>query len=284
MSSAADYLHDSLHDLEDTVSDFRSSSFQSSPSLLARLVAEMREEPLAGFLRSVLPQVDIQTWLKEGRATIGSIIGSGNLQWPADRSERVAMQIALCEALASKQIDFVDFVHHFYHSGSNLQAHVHSFTAQLLDPLLRDVRRLTNTRAIPPVLFEAMGKLPPSGDSILDSILQDACAKFRDPTPKARAEAVEKLWDAWERLKTIEREGNKRLSTEQLLDRAATEPTMRAYLESEAKTLTEIGNRFHIRHFETDKVELSRPEHQDYLFHRLYSLMHLLLYSRGGET
>lgn len=108
-------------------------------------------------------------------------------------------------------------------------------------------------------------------------------SKFKDVAPKSRAEATEKLWDAWERLKSIEVAGNKRMSVAKLLDNAAPEPMFRARLEDEARALTDIGNAFHIRHFETNKVALSGPEQYDYLFHRLFALMHLLLFTRSRD-
>ena len=128
-----------------------------------------------------------------------------------------------------------------------------------------------------------MGNLPPSGDATLDALLRDARTKFKDPAPTTRAEATEKLWDAWERLKSLEVQGNKRLSVARLLDQCSPEPKFRALLELEAKELTEIGNAFHIRHFETDKVAIQQAEHNDYLFHRMFALIHLLLFSRARE-
>lgn len=283
MPTLPSMLTPAIQDLEDTISDFRDASFQSSESVLARLVHQLDEEPMAGFLSAVLPSPDFSAWLQKTQGSVRSMVGSGVLEWPADRSARVAMQIALCRAIAAKTLRFLDFVHNFYYSGSSLSDHVAAFASRLLDPLLRDIVRLTASRPVPPVLFEAMGKLPTSGDAALDSLLQDACLKFKDPAPKARAEATEKLWDAWERLKSLDVQGNKRLSVARLLDRASPEPTFRAYLEDEAKLLTEIGNTFHIRHFETNKVSLSQPEQFDYFFHRLYALMHFLLFSRRRD-
>ncbi|SIQ03548.1 hypothetical protein SAMN05421829_10239 [Aromatoleum tolulyticum] len=280
MTTVTSVLVPSLQDLEETISDFRDASFQSCESVLERLIYQLDEEPMSGFLAAVLPAPIFSEWFGKTQGSVGSMVGSGVLEWPVDRSERVAMQIALVRAIASKQVRFLDFVHQFYYSGRNLSDHVEAFAAKLLEPLLRDMKRLTESRAVPPVLFEAMGNLPPSGDALLDSMLRDACLKFKDPAPKARAEATEKLWDAWERLKSVEVQGNKKLSVIRLLDRASPDPAFRTYLEAEAKTLTEIGNAFHIRHFETDKISLAQPEQFDYLFHRLYALMHFLLFSR----
>jgi hypothetical protein len=65
-----------------------------------------------------------------------------------------------------------------------------------------------------------------------------------------------------------------------LLDRAADEPTFREVLEQEEKTLTDIGNSFQIRHSEISQVPLQRNDHVDYLFHRLFALIWLVLRAR----
>jgi len=281
LSSLSTTLQPALRDLEETVSDFRDASFQSSESVLQRFVHHLDEEPLAGFLKAVLPVPDFDEWYAKTNSTIGSMVGSGTLEWPLSRPERVAMQIALCRALSNKTVRFLDFLHNFMYSGRDLAGHVDGFSSKLLNPLVRDIARLTESRPVPPVLFEAMGTLPPSGDHILDALLGDACKKFKDASPKSRAEGTEKLWDAWERLKSIEVHGDKRMSVARLLEQCSPEPTFRARLDAEAKALTEIGNSFHIRHFESDKVSISLPEQNDYLFHRLFALIHLLLFSRG---
>jgi hypothetical protein len=280
MTSLSSILAPSLQDLAESISDFRDASFQSCESVLSRFIYQLDEEPLAGFLASMLPAQDFDAWLTKTSGTVGSMVGSGVLEWPIERPARVAMQIALCRAIATKSVRFLDFVHNYFYTGRELSGHVDAFASRLLDPLVRDIARLTESRVVQPVLFQAMGALPPSGDHTLDALLQDACTKFRDPAPKSRAEATEKLWDAWERLKSIEVLGNKRLSVAKLLDQTSPEQTFRGILEVEARALTDIGNAFHIRHFETDKVSLSQPEHCDYLFHRLFALMHLLLFSR----
>jgi len=41
--------------------------------------------------------------------------------------------------------------------------------------------------------------------------------------------------------------------------------------------LTEIGNKFMIRHAETDKVPIVESAHVDYFFQRMFSLIRLLL-------
>jgi AbiJ-like protein len=118
-----------------------------------------------------------------------------------------------------------------------------------------------------------------TGDSLLDSLLNTACTKFVDPDETTRRDAVEKLWDAWERLKTLDG-ADKKSSATTILDRAAAEPNFRGLLENEALALTRIGNRFLIRHSETTQTPIATTDQVDYLFHRLFSLVTLLLRSR----
>jgi phage major head subunit gpT-like protein len=116
-----------------------------------------------------------------------------------------------------------------------------------------------------------------------DQLVQAGRVGFTDKSPAARKLALEKLWDAWERLKSLHDVGNKRLSVAHLLDQAAAEPAFRALLENEAHALTEIGNSFQIRHFETNRAPIAEDAHVDYLFHRMWALLWLLLTSRSPQ-
>jgi hypothetical protein len=129
----------------------------------------------------------------------------------------------------------------------------------------------------PPILRESLASAVfSSGDLDLDRLLETARRKFQDPDLIIRTEALEKLWDAWERLKTI-LPGDKKTSVKALLDAAVAEPTLRDRVEGEARELTDIGNNFMIRHTETDKVPIKESEHVDYLFHRMFALILMIL-------
>jgi hypothetical protein len=69
-----------------------------------------------------------------------------------------------------------------------------------------------------------------------------------------------------------------------LLGKAASEPTFRALLDREAVELTRVGNDFLIWHSETNKVAVEGGAHVDYLFHRLFSLIWLLLAQRSNKS
>jgi len=284
MISGESILRPSLQDLRECVSDFRETPAQSAGSVLARMTHSIDEEPLAGFLASVLPAVNFEYWYAAAQMSVSSMAGSGVLDWPIDRAERVAVQVALCRAMVAGETDPLSFAHTFYYAGSKLSDNIRAFASKVLDPMVRDMERLTESRVVPPVLFEAMGRLPASGDIVLDALLADACAKFKDPSPNSRQVGVEKLWDAWERLKSLDNSDDKRASVGMLLDSATSDPAFRSVLETEARALTAVGNNFQIRHFETSRSAISRPEQLDYLFHRLFALLHLLLFNRRRGT
>jgi hypothetical protein len=122
-----------------------------------------------------------------------------------------------------------------------------------------------------------------TGDEILDQMLEEARRKFLNPDQTIRKEAVERLWDAWERLKSINDPSDKKKSVTQLLNNAAIEPQFRELLKEEARKLTEIGNSFHIRHSEVSQTAIQNPLHLDYLFHRLLSMIILLLKTRKSQ-
>lgn len=136
-------------------------------------------------------------------------------------------------------------------------------------------------RIAPPVLRERLYEsVVDTGDPKLDELLGVAREKYLDPDPGTRREGLEKLWDAFERAKTVGAGGGKKDGIKALLKQAAPEPTFRGVLEADARSLTDVGNKFHIRHSEKSQIELESDLAVDYLFHRLFALVWLLLESR----
>lgn len=110
-----------------------------------------------------------------------------------------------------------------------------------------------------------------------NELLDTAICRFKSPKIEERQIAIEKLWDAFERIKTLLNPVNKKESAESLLDKVASgEDSVKQILDQECKALTYIGNALQIRHFEMDKVQIKSEEHLDYLFYRMYSLLQLL--------
>ncbi len=123
-----------------------------------------------------------------------------------------------------------------------------------------------------------------TGDTALDQLLETARRKYLSPNDAERRVALEKLWDAFERIKTLE-DPEKSRGASLILDKGApSSPKLRQALEREAKELTDLGNKLMIRHHETNREPIAGSEHVDYLFGRMFSLVRLLLRmsGRGG--
>jgi len=122
-----------------------------------------------------------------------------------------------------------------------------------------------------------------TGDSKLDEFLGDAITKFHDPDPKERRLGLGTLWLAWERLKSLEdpRPKHKDNSIAILIGKAEPDGPMAAELNKDAEGLTYIGNNFMIRHSEVGKHPIHSDASVDYLFYRLFGLMHRLLKGTG---
>jgi len=271
-------LQHEFDELNDILDDFEAAGFPGAESLFGRFVAAIEKPPLASLMDSLTPSVDFPTWYDASMATTGGMVGSGYLNWPHDRAERVGMMREMFRAIGRGKPALLEVAHTFtYVSGGHYTDMLDSFSQKIARPFLRDLIHLVNLRAEAPVLSEALAKsFPSSGDAILDELLIAARDGFRDLSPATRRIALEKLWDAWERLKTLESQ-EKSTSTNVMLDRATTEPRFRAVLEEDARSLTDIGNSFHIRHFETSRSEVTASSQIDYLFHRLWALVWLLV-------
>ena len=138
-------------------------------------------------------------------------------------------------------------------------------------------------RLLPEELATPLGRAVfNTGDGETDRLLELARSRITSPKSEDRQDALEKLWDAFERIKTLEPGTNKRSQAEALLDRVATPGTrFRRLLGEEAAALTTIGNSFRIRHSEVTQEAVGSLEQVDYLFGRLFSFMRMVLKATG---
>jgi hypothetical protein len=281
-TSNASVLSGFVQQIKDAISDFRNSSVDNEAfHILERIVYLFGIEPLSKFLISVLPTINFTEWWDELKKNVDSS-GTFAISWPHDCGERIAIQVELCRMIIREKENnsLRFFTEKYCHPrGSKISDIVTAFATKVLDPLVRDIDRLIALRPVSPILLEAMRNFPPSGDDVLDEKLQEACRKFKDPAPQSLQDAVEKLWDSLQRLKTLDHQDKKK-SIFILLEKTIDEPKFRDSINKEMLALTEIGDNFQIRHFETNKPPLNQNQ-LEYLFHRLYSLIRFLLLARN---
>ncbi|QDJ58276.1 AbiJ-NTD4 domain-containing protein [Weissella sagaensis] len=137
------------------------------------------------------------------------------------------------------------------------------------------IERKIKDGAITDSLDKEISMIPEDG---LRSLLRDAVDLYRTPNNLARQDSVEKIWDAFERLKTYYTALDKKRSSHKILE-AMSHGNTKFYemFDSEFKNLTNIGNNFGIRHHETSQQDITDPNHYDYLFSRCLSLVVLAI-------
>lgn len=109
-------------------------------------------------------------------------------------------------------------------------------------------------------------------------LLKDAVALYKTPNPAARQDLVEKIWDALERLKTYYTTLDKKYSSEKIVnDMVNGNDKFVDLFNTEFKALTDIGNKYRIRHHETNKIDITDFRYYDYLFNRCLSLIALAI-------
>ncbi|MBX3353524.1 MAG: hypothetical protein KF684_11385 [Phycisphaeraceae bacterium] len=116
-----------------------------------------------------------------------------------------------------------------------------------------------------------------TADADLTNLLNDSVDRFlRDP--RDLQGALEKLWDALERVKTVPAGNNKKKSAQNLIHAAAGgNVAVKNVLESEIKYLTTLGNEWCIRHHETDKHPIPCDDMRVYFYLRCMTFLRYLL-------
>ncbi len=115
------------------------------------------------------------------------------------------------------------------------------------------------------LLFSSQIKSP---DKPLNSLIEDSREKF---IKGDRQGAVEKIWDALERSKTILNDDKKK-GAQKLCELCAGDLDSDIF-NNEYATLTNIGNNYQIRHFETSKKAIEDEDTLKYLYFRAFALV-----------
>ena len=132
------------------------------------------------------------------------------------------------------------------------------------------------------VLSEEIEKSIPTIKEIgIQELLNEAIALHKNPHPEARKDAIEKIWDAFERLKSYyaTKQQEKLSSIDKIItDISGGQEYIKQLFDKEFKTLTnEIGNACHIRHSEVWQVDVTDIRHYDYFFNRCLSIIALAI-------
>jgi hypothetical protein len=113
----------------------------------------------------------------------------------------------------------------------------------------------------------------------LRELIEQASSLYRSNNISDKQTAIEKLWDAFERLKTYYGTGNqKRASIEKIVDNISRcDSNYFTLFNDEFIYLTKIGNDYRIRHHEMNKIDITDVNYYEYFFQRCFILIDLAL-------
>jgi len=137
------------------------------------------------------------------------------------------------------------------------------------------VERIIENGVLTPEVEKAVTSISEQGTR---DLLREAILLFRDRNPESRKNAVEKIWDALERLKTFYTSLDKKASAQKVVGAMSGGVTeFDTLFNEEFNVLTKIGNNFRIRHHETNKTDITDLKHYDYFFNRCLALIALAI-------
>lgn len=163
-----------------------------------------------------------------------------------------------------QQLDFDDLYNSAITEFKNFIEDSISNTAEL------DLAYLLNMNVNTDLLFNQDSK---TNDQQLNDLIKESKNRFLNPRDKNIA--IEKIWDAFERIKTYYNK-DKKTSLDILLDKVSSEID-RDEINNEFRTLTNIGNGYTIRHHEKGKIEINDETQIDYLYFRVLALIDLCI-------
>jgi predicted nucleotide-binding protein len=124
--------------IENTVTDLRSAEYNTFGRHIKKLSRLLHCEALQPTSSKLVADVDLDAWLKAGEATQGGMVGSAQLEWPADPLQELGIVILLIDKFAANPDEALNFSHTFYYAGNKLTANLQSMTAQMIVPFARD--------------------------------------------------------------------------------------------------------------------------------------------------
>jgi hypothetical protein len=138
-------IFDALQELKAYLDDLQRTTYSMFDSVLARYVALLRPGTALGNVAvDELPSVNFDEWWAEGVASMGGMVGSGQLRWPIDRRSRVALTRELLLRMADGKPGLHDFTYVFLYAGGRYDDQIRAFVSQVVEPFHRDFVAIVN--------------------------------------------------------------------------------------------------------------------------------------------
>lgn len=183
-----------------------------------------------------------------------------------------------------KQISFHDYFQHYHLSFVDDNTAFNEFMQGLnevfqmtgLSYKMTENKQIERVTELDSVVDEALEEIIKVKEPGLRELVEESVSFYKSPFPANHKIATEKIWDALERIKTVFMDDgvDKKKSSEKLIELISSGiEEFRDLFNIEYKTLTDIGNKFRIRHHETDKIDINDDRYYDYFYNRCLSLI-----------
>lgn len=168
-------------------------------------------------------------------------------------------------------LDAIEFFEK-YNRGNDFEAQINALLSLNDIPLKLFNGKIENTYTNQ-IKYGSLASVEEAG---LIELLQEASKYYEERNFKI---AAEKIWDAFERLKTYYSPTlDKKRSVLRIIgDMSSHQKPYEELFEKEFTELTAIGNNFRIRHHETTKVNIEDDRHYDYFYKRCLSLISIAI-------
>ena len=121
------------------MNDLRRTDYPSFERHIQKLARLLRAPGLSEISDELTKDIDLDAWLKAGEATIGSMVGSGRLDWPADQKQELGTVVKLIDRCAENpEWAIHDLAFNFFYAGTELAANARHLAEQIFVPFARD--------------------------------------------------------------------------------------------------------------------------------------------------
>ena len=137
-----------LRQIQNTVNDLRSTDYPSFERHIRKLARLLHAPGLNEISEELAKEIDLESWLRAGAETMGSMVGSARLEWPADHTQQLGTFIRLIDKFAQDPdwaVRYFAFV--FCYLGSDLASNLQNMADQIIVPFARDYIEYVSTDA-----------------------------------------------------------------------------------------------------------------------------------------
>jgi hypothetical protein len=133
----------SLRRFEDFAGDLARSDMNTFDDRLNLLMDYCKTDQVFSVIHAQLmsvPNVDFDIWHQQVCSTIKSMVGSGDLKFPTNLEERMALMYQLLNKINEKEVDFFNFTSNFFATSDNrIDSDIYAFNQAIVEPLAREL-------------------------------------------------------------------------------------------------------------------------------------------------